>query len=165
MINKVMLLGRLGSDPEVRNTQNGTAVANFSLATDETYKDRNGDKQKRTEWHRIVLWDKLAEIAEKYLGKGDLVFIEGKLQTREYEDKKDGATHKTTEIIGLSLKMVSTGNGENKNDSRDSDSRRRGEPDRGRNDRSDRDSGSRRREPGEDREPRGREVSDEDIPF
>jgi single-strand DNA-binding protein len=107
LINKVILVGRLGSDPELRETNNGTPVANFNLATDETYTS-NGEKQKKTEWHKLVLWDKLASIAEQYLHKGDLVYVEGKIQSRQYEDKRDGAKHTVTEIVVFTLKMLQT---------------------------------------------------------
>src|SRR6201981_1681182 len=86
-VNKVILVGRLGRDPETRFTSGGQAVANFSVATDESYKDRNGERQKRTEWHKIVVWGKQAEIAQQYLKKGSLVFIEGRIQSREWQGK------------------------------------------------------------------------------
>jgi single-strand DNA-binding protein len=111
MINKVMLVGRLGRDPETRYTSGGQAVANFTLATDETYKDRAGERQKRTEWHRIVLWGKLAEITQQYLKKGMLVYIEGRIQTRQWDDKRDGSKKQTTEIVANTMKML-TGRGE-----------------------------------------------------
>ena len=111
MINKVMLVGRLGRDPETRYTSGGQAVANFTLATDETYRDRSGERQKRTEWHRIVLWGKLAEISQQYLKKGMLVYIEGRIQTRQWEDKRDGSKKQTTEIVANTMKML-TGRGE-----------------------------------------------------
>src|SRR5579863_3601674 len=107
-VNKVILVGRLGRDPETRYTPAGQGVCNFSLATDETYKDRNGERQKRTEWHRIVLWGKLAEIAQQYLKKGHLVYIEGRLQTREWEDKRDGQKRSTTEIVGNEMRMLTS---------------------------------------------------------
>jgi single-strand DNA-binding protein len=88
-VNKVILLGRLGKDPEVKYTQDGTAVARFSIATDDTWKDQSGEKQQRTEWHNVVAWRKLAEICGQYLTKGKQVYIEGKLQDRSWE--KDGA--------------------------------------------------------------------------
>ncbi|HET8859788.1 single-stranded DNA-binding protein [Marivirga sp.] len=104
-VNKVILIGNLGKDPEVRHLDNGAAVANFSIATTETYKDRNsGERIDQTEWHNIVLWRGLAEIAEKYLKKGDSVYIEGKLKTRSWE--KDGVTRYTTEIVGDQLTML-----------------------------------------------------------
>jgi len=106
-VNKVILVGRLGKDPEVRNLENGATVANFTIATSETYKDRTtGEKKEITEWHNIVLWRGLAEIAAKYLHKGDQVYIEGKLRTRSWE--KEGVTRYTTEIIGDNMTMLST---------------------------------------------------------
>jgi single-strand DNA-binding protein len=104
-VNKVILIGNLGKDPEVRHLDNGASVANFSIATTESYKDRtSGQKVDQTEWHNIVLWRGLAEVAEKYLHKGDSVYIEGKLRTRSWE--KDGVTRYTTEIIGDQLTML-----------------------------------------------------------
>lgn len=105
MLNKATLIGRLGKDPEVRYTPDGTMVTNFTLATDESYKDKNGDKVTKTEWHRIVTYRKLAEICGNYLVKGKMVFIEGKIQTRTWEDK-DGVKHSTTEIIASDMKML-----------------------------------------------------------
>ena len=111
-INKVILIGRLGRDPEVKYTPSGQAVAKFSIATDETYKDRNGEQQRRTEWHNIVAWRRLAEICGEYLVKGKLVYIEGRLQTRQWEDR-DGNKRNTTEIIAREMKMLSAkGEGE-----------------------------------------------------
>lgn len=105
-VNKVILVGNLGKDPEVRSLDSGAKVASFSLATTESYKDRNtGERKDVTEWHNIVLWRGLAEIAEKYLNKGSQVYIEGKLQTRSYEDK-EGNTRYTTEIVGLNMTML-----------------------------------------------------------
>jgi single-strand DNA-binding protein len=111
-VNKVILIGRLGKDPEVRNLDNGAVVANFSIATSESYKDRTtGEKKEITEWHNIVLWRGLAEISQKYLRKGDMVYIEGKLRTRSWE--KDGVTRYTTEIVADNMNMLSpkTGGG------------------------------------------------------
>lgn len=105
-VNKAILVGRLGRDPETRYTSGGQAVANFTLATDETYKDRSGDRQKRTEWHRVVLWGKLAEIAQQYLKKGMLIYVEGRIQTRQWEDKRDGQKRQTTEIVGNVMRML-----------------------------------------------------------
>ena len=85
-VNKAILVGRLGRDPETRYTSGGQAVCNFTMATDETYKDRAGERQKRTEWHRIVVWGKQAEIAQQYLHKGSLIFVEGRIQTRQWDD-------------------------------------------------------------------------------
>jgi len=107
-VNKAILVGRLGRDPETRYTSGGQAVANFTLATDETYKDRAGERQKRTEWHRIVLWGKLAEIAQQYLKKGMLVYVEGRIQTRQWEDKRDGQKRTTTEVVGNVMRMLTS---------------------------------------------------------
>ena len=104
-INKVILVGNLGSDPEVRYTPGGTAVANFNVATNEVYKDRDGNLQEKTEWHRIVAWDRLAEICEQLLKKGSQVYIEGSLQTRSYEDK-EGQTKYTTEIKAREMQIL-----------------------------------------------------------
>lgn len=100
-----MIIGRLGDDPEVRYTQSNTAVANMSVATSEKYKDKNGDWQENTEWHRVVLWGRTAEVAQEYLKKGDLVYIEGPIQTRKWEDK-NGVERYSTEIKGLSMTML-----------------------------------------------------------
>jgi single-strand DNA-binding protein len=106
-VNKVILVGRLGKDPEVRNLENGATVANFTLATSESYKDRTtGEKKEVTEWHNIVLWRSLAEISQKYLHKGDMVYIEGKLRTRSWE--KEGVTRYTTEVVADNMTMLST---------------------------------------------------------
>ena len=104
-VNKVILVGRLGRDPETRYTSGGQAVANFSVATDESYKDRNGERQKRTEWHKIVVWGKQAEIAQQYLRKGSLVFIEGRIQSREWQDK-EGQKRTSFEIVANNFRML-----------------------------------------------------------
>ena len=104
-VNKVILVGRLGRDPETRYTGGGQAVANFSVATDETYKDRSGERQKRTEWHKIVVWGKQAEIAQQYLKKGSLVFIEGRIQSREWQDKQ-GEKRTSYEIVATNFRML-----------------------------------------------------------
>jgi single-strand DNA-binding protein len=104
-VNKVILVGRLGRDPETRYTSGGQAVANFSVATDESYKDRNGERQKRTEWHKIVVWGKQAEIAQQYLKKGSLVFIEGRIQSREWQDK-EGQKRTSFEIVANNFRML-----------------------------------------------------------
>jgi single-strand DNA-binding protein len=105
-VNKAIIVGRLGKDPEVRHLENGAAVANFPVATSETYKDRNtGERKEQTEWHNVVLWRGLAEVAEKYLKKGDMVYIEGKMRTRSWE--KDNVTRYTTEIVGDNMTMLS----------------------------------------------------------
>jgi len=155
-VNKVILVGRLGRDPETRYTSGGQAVANFTLATDETFKDRSGERQKRTEWHRIVLWGKLAEISQQYLKKGMLVYIEGRIQTRQWEDKRDGQKKSTTEIVANVMRMLTSraegaaagaGAGESAGYSRPAAA----EPDF--------DAG------GAEEAPAGPEISDEDIPF
>jgi single-strand DNA-binding protein len=107
-VNKAILVGRLGRDPETRFTSGGQAVANFTLATDESFKDRAGERQKRTEWHRIVLWGKLAEITQQYLKKGMLVYVEGRIQTRQWEDKRDGQKKQTTEIVANVMRMLTS---------------------------------------------------------
>ena len=104
-VNKVILVGRLGRDPETRYTGGGQAVANFSVATDETYKDKNGERQKRTEWHKIVVWGKQAEIAQQYLKKGSLIFIEGRIQSREWQDK-EGQKRTSFEVVASNFRML-----------------------------------------------------------
>jgi single-strand DNA-binding protein len=104
-INKVILVGNLGRDPEVRYTPSGTAVANFTLATTETWTDRDGQKQSHTEWHRIVAWRRLGEICGEYLSKGRQVYIEGRIRTREWEDQ-DGNKRRTTEIEAQTMQML-----------------------------------------------------------
>ena len=104
-VTKVILVGNLGKDPEVKYLDNGVAVANFSLATTESYKNKEGEKVSQTEWHNIVLWRGLAEVAEKYLKKGASVYIEGKIKTRKWEDK-DGNTRYNTEILADNMTML-----------------------------------------------------------
>src|SRR5579872_385258 len=104
-VNKVILVGRLGKDPETRYTSSGQAVCNFTMATDETYKDRAGERQKRTEWHRIVVWAKQAEIAQQYLHKGSLIFVEGRIQTRQWDDR-EGQKRTTVEIVATNFRML-----------------------------------------------------------
>src|SRR5262245_50077815 len=104
-VNKAILVGRLGRDPETRYTSGGQAVCNFTMATDETYKDRAGERQKRTEWHKIVVWSKLAEICQQYLHKGSLVYIEGRITTRQWEDK-EGQKRTSTEIVANEMRML-----------------------------------------------------------
>ena len=109
-VNKVILVGNLGKDPEIRHLENGATVANFSIATSENYKDRKtGEKVSQTEWHNIVAWRGLAEIAEKYLKKGQKVYIEGKLKTRTWQDQ-DGNNRYSTEVITDNLTMLGSGN-------------------------------------------------------
>ncbi len=110
-LNKVLLIGRLGADPELRYTADSTPVATFRMATSESYKDKSGNKQEKTEWHSIVAWRKLAEIAGEYLKKGRLVYIEGKIQSREYEGR-DGVKRKVFEIVASDMKMLPTGQGQ-----------------------------------------------------
>ena len=104
-VNKVILIGNLGGDPELRQTPSGTSVATFTLATNETWTDKDGQRQERTEWHRIVAWSRLAEICGQYLRKGRQVYIEGRLQTRSWEDKQ-GNQRKTTEIVAQNMQML-----------------------------------------------------------
>ncbi|MBI3671091.1 MAG: single-stranded DNA-binding protein [Acidobacteria bacterium] len=106
-VNKVILVGRLGRDPETRYTSSGQAVCNFSIATDESFKDRNGERQKRTEWHRIAMWGKLAEIGQQYLKKGTLVYIEGRIQSRQWDDK-EGQKRTSYDIVANVMRMLST---------------------------------------------------------
>ncbi|NVK65467.1 MAG: single-stranded DNA-binding protein [Flavobacteriales bacterium] len=106
-VNKVILIGNLGKDPEVRHLENGAVVANFPIATSETYTDRNtGERRENTDWHDIVLWRGLAEVAEKYLRKGQKVYIEGKLKKRSWQDK-EGNTRYTTEVVADEMTMLS----------------------------------------------------------
>jgi single-strand DNA-binding protein len=104
-INKVIIIGNLGKDPEVRHTPQGQAVANFPVATSESWNDKQGQKQERTEWHRIVVWGKLAELCGKYLSKGRKAYIEGRLQTRAWDDK-EGQKRYTTEIVANTVQFL-----------------------------------------------------------
>ena len=122
-VNKVILLGRLGQDPELKYTPSGTAVCNFSIATSESWSDKSGQKQERTEWHRIVVWGKLAELCNQYLSKGRQAFIEGGLQTRSWEDKQ-GQKRYTTEINAKSVQFI----GAPSNNNRSSDSAKESGP-------------------------------------
>jgi single-strand DNA-binding protein len=156
-VNKVILVGRLGRDPETRYTGGGQAVANFSLATDESYKDKSGERQKRTEWHKIVVWGKQAEIAQQYLKKGSLIFVEGRIQSREWQDK-EGQKRTSFEIVANNFRMLGgradgaaaaagAGAGHGSSQSRPSDP--------------DLEGGPMLEEPSAS----GPEISDEDIPF
>ena len=107
-VNKVILVGNLGRDPEIRFLDGGQAVANFTLATSEKWTGKDGNKEEKTEWHRIVVWGKLAEICGEYLSKGKQGYVEGKLQTREWEDK-DGNKRSTTEVVILNMTMLGQG--------------------------------------------------------
>jgi len=104
-VNKVIIVGNVGRDPEVRYTQSGRAVASFSVATSERFQDKEGQQQERTEWHRVVAWGRLAEICGEYLRKGKQVYVEGRLQTRDWEDK-DGHKRYTTEVIANVMQML-----------------------------------------------------------
>lgn len=105
-VNKVILIGNLGKDPEVRHLEGGATVANFPLATTETYKDKNGNRAEQTEWHNIVVWRGLADVAEKYLRKGITIYLEGKLRTRSWDDK-EGNKRYTTEIVADTFTILS----------------------------------------------------------
>jgi single-strand DNA-binding protein len=144
-VNKVILVGRLGRDPETRYTSGGQAVCNFSLATDESYKDRSGERQKRTEWHKIVLWGKLAELGQQYLKKGSQVYIEGRIQSRQWDDK-EGQKRTSFEIVATGMKFLG-GRG-------DGGTGRSPEPEMGHSAAMEEPMGS-----------GGAEISDEDIPF
>lgn len=102
MLNKATIIGHLGRDPELRHTGGGNAVANFSIATTERWKDRNGEKQEKTEWHNVVAWGVLGENCDKYLHKGSKAYVEGRLQTREWEDR-EGQKRRTTEIVAMNV--------------------------------------------------------------
>jgi single-strand DNA-binding protein len=104
-VNKVILIGNLGRDPEIRYTQGGQPVANFTLATSESFNNREGKREERTEWHRIVVWGKTAELCTQYLAKGRTVYIEGRLQTREWEDK-EGQKRRTTEVVAQTVQFL-----------------------------------------------------------
>jgi len=105
-VNKVILVGRLGKDPEIRSLPSGTSVAKFSLATDERFTDKAGEKQERTEWHNVVAWGKLGEICGQYLRKGKLVYIEGSIRTDSWDDKESGQKKYRTEIIANTMQML-----------------------------------------------------------
>ncbi|MFI5316783.1 MAG: single-stranded DNA-binding protein [Myxococcota bacterium] len=110
-VNKVILVGNVGRDPELRYTQGGQPVASFSIATNERFKDKEGNWKDRTEWHRIVAWARLAEICGEYLRKGSQVYVEGRIQTRDWEDK-EGNKRQTTEIVALAMQMLGRRGGE-----------------------------------------------------
>jgi single-strand DNA-binding protein len=104
-LNKVMLIGHLGKDPEIRYTQDGSPVASFSLATSETWTDKNGNRQEHTEWHNIVAWTRLADLSKRFLAKGRQVYIEGRLRTREWNDKENNK-RRTTEVIASQMVLL-----------------------------------------------------------
>jgi single-strand DNA-binding protein len=114
-LNKVMLIGRLGTDPEKRVTQSGSSVVSLSLATTDYYKDQQGNKQEKTEWHKVVLWNRLADLAEQYLGKGRQVYVEGSLRTNEWKDK-DGNKRYTKEVIGQTIQFIDSQQAGNNNE-------------------------------------------------
>jgi single-strand DNA-binding protein len=158
-VNRVILVGRLGRDPETRFTGGGQAVANFSVATDETYKDRNGERQKRTEWHKIVVWGKQAEIAQQYLKKGSLVYIEGRIQSREWQDK-EGQKRTSFEIVASNFRMLGS-RSEGAAAGAAAGASHAGGVSLGRSADADLEVGLTPEEAG----PQGPEISDEDIPF
>ncbi len=132
-VNKVILIGNLGSDPEVRYTPNGAPVANFSLATSESWNDRNtGERQERTEWHRLVLWSKLAEIAGQYLKKGAKIYVEGRLQTRSWDDQS-GQKRYMTEVVVNDMQMLDSRGEGGGNGGRDTGYNPPGDPSGGQN--------------------------------
>lgn len=113
-VNKAILIGNLGRDPELRYTQSGQAVVNFSLATTENWTDKNGERVEKTEWHRIVAWGKTGELCAQYLSKGRTVYIEGRIQTRDWEDK-DGIKRQTTEINATTVQFLGGPRGDSEN--------------------------------------------------
>ena len=152
-VNKVILIGNLGKDPEVKFTPSGTAVAKFSLATNERYKDKSGEWQDRTEWHNIVAWQRLAEIVGEYVKKGNKLYIEGRLQTSSWEDKQSGEKKYRTEIIAHDLVLLGGRGGEADHDG--GGSRSRGAA-----------AGSSQANAAPEPEPsEGAPITDEDIPF
>ncbi len=110
-VNKVIIVGNLGADPEVRTTQGGQSVASLSIATSESYQDRDGNRQERTEWHRVVLWGRLAELAQQYLSKGRKVYVEGRLQTRSWDDPQSGEKKYSTEVVARELVFLDSAGG------------------------------------------------------
>jgi len=147
-VNKVILIGRLGRDPELKYTPSGTPVAKFSLATDEVFKDQTGEQQRRTEWHNIVAWKRLAEICGEYLTKGKQVYIEGSIRSRQYQDK-EGNKRTAYEIIARQMQMLGA-----KGDSERLAAERPSAP-----------ASYSQEAPPEPEAPAGTEITDEDIPF
>lgn len=150
-VNKVILIGNLGKDPEIKYTPSGTPVAKFTLATNERYKDKSGEWQDRTEWHNIVAWQKLAEIVGEYLKKGSKAYIEGRLQTSSWEDKQSGEKKYRTEIIAQDLVLLG-GRGEGEGEGRVSRAAANSSFDQ-------------RTPQRNDELAQGAEITDEDIPF
>lgn len=155
-VNKVILIGRLGKDPEVKYTPSGAPVAKFSLATDESFKDRNGEQQKRTEWHNIVAWNKLAEICGEYLTKGKQVYIEGSIRSRQWEDQS-GAKRTAYDIMARSMTML----GSRADTERAAGATAGG----GMSSRPPAQPSGAESDPGPDVPPPSGEITDEDIPF
>lgn len=150
-VNKVILIGRLGKDPEIKYTPSGAPVAKFSLATDEVFKDRSGEQQRRTEWHNIVAWNKLAEICGEYLTKGKQVYIEGSIRSRQWEDQS-GNKRTAYDIVARDMRMLGA-----KGDTEAAAAAGAGAADRG--------SGARVTAPEPPAAPPAPEITDEDIPF
>ena len=160
-LNKVMLIGNLGKDPEVKFTPGGTAVAKFSLATNERFKDKAGEWQDRTEWHNIVAWQRLAEIVGEYVKKGSKIYIEGRLQTSSWEDKQSGEKKYRTEIIASDLLLLGSrgegGGGGGGGDFEGRSSRSAAAPSSSFDQRAP--------QPDDHGQPQPAEITDEDIPF
>jgi single-strand DNA-binding protein len=110
-VNKVIIIGNLGADPDVRTTPTGQMVATLSVATSETFNNREGQRQERTEWHRVVLWGKLAELAQRYLSKGRKVYLEGRIQTRSWDDQQTGQKRYSTEVVANQMVFIDSGGG------------------------------------------------------
>src|SRR5579864_5057670 len=156
-VNKVILVGNLGKDPEVKYTTSGVPVAKFSLATNERYKDKSGEWQDRTEWHNIVAWQRLAEIVGEYVKKGSKIYIEGRLQTSSWEDKQSGEKKYRTEIVANDLVLLGGrggGDGEGEGRSRSTGSSSAGSA-----------AAMDQRVPHADEAPQEHGITDEDIPF
>lgn len=120
-VNKVILVGRLGADPEIRYTQAGQGMCRFNMATSETWNDKEGQRKERTEWHRVVVWGKMATVCGEYLKKGRQVYVEGRLQTRSWEDKTTGAKRYTTEVVAATVQFLGPGEGKGDSASKGSD--------------------------------------------
>ena len=162
-INRVTLIGNLGSDPELRHTQSGTPVTNFNIATTERWNKKDGGREEKTEWHRIVAWGRTAELCAQYLSKGRSVYIEGRLQTNEWENR-EGQKQRTTEIVANIVQFLGGGRGEGGGRRDDGDGGRRdyGDGDRRRDD------GDTRRDDGDGERRRdyaSQDVADDDVPF
>lgn len=153
-LNRAEIIGHLGKDPEVRYTGGGQAVANFTVATEEQFKDRGGEKQKRTTWHNIVVWGPAVEnFVAKFLYKGDLVYLEGRIQNRQWEDKRDGTKKYTTEIVVTDIKKLSGKDGNSSNSGSKSNQQRTQRQN------------TRQSAPEPEEPESANEINDEDIPF